>query len=106
MADSTLTVSGAVAVNGVLAVLLNWANSTNPCLSYLVLRHVEVWSSTTNDRATATKIAEAVGNSYLHGGLSSGVTHYYWLRPVDVSGGTGDFTPLSATAGLFATPIS
>ena len=69
------------------SVRLSW---TNPSDSDL--KHVEVWEHTSNDSASASKIAEIDGNSYIRQDLGTGVTRYYWLKAVDYSGNTSDFS--------------
>lgn len=59
----------------------------------------EVWSSTTNNRANATKIAEVAVGSYYHE-LAAGTTRYYWIRGKNTYGyTTGNWVPASATGG-------
>lgn len=41
---------------------------------------VEIWRSTTNDRATATKIGESRGVSFLDSNLTALTRYYYWTR--------------------------
>lgn len=64
---------------------------------------VEVWRSTTNDSATATKIGESRGISHVDDKLSA-ITYYYWLKSRDTSGNTSAFHA-TQFAGLSATPL-
>ena len=51
----------------------------------------EVWRSTTNDRATATKAGESRGVNFFDEGLLSVTIYYYWLRSRDLSGNLSAF---------------
>lgn len=74
--------------------------SANPDPDYL---RSEVWESATNDRSTATLVAQISGNRFARAGLGAGVTRWYWVRDVDTSGNVSNWYPASATAGVSAT---
>lgn len=81
---------------------LRWTNP--PELDY---HHAEIWEATTNNRASATQIANVVGsNIFFRSELAPGDVRFVWVRPVNSSGYAGVFTPLSATAGLQVTILS
>ncbi len=61
----------------------------------------EVWASMVNDRATALPVGEDYSD-FVHEGLLSLQTWYYWLRAKDTSGNVSAFTP-GDLAGLTAT---
>ena len=63
----------------------------------------EVWHSLINDLATAAYVGEDL-TYFLHEGLATNTTHYYWLRARDTSGNLSAFVP-GATAGLSATTV-
>ncbi|MBS7699156.1 MULTISPECIES: hypothetical protein [unclassified Chelatococcus] len=105
MADSNITISSLTAAGGPGLVTLTWVTVGGGagCLSYLALKSVEVWSSATNNRNSATKAGEGV-SIFAHTGLTGTTTRYYWVRAVDASGNLGDFFPASATGGMAGTP--
>ena len=86
------------------AIFLSW---TNPTASDLA--RVEVWSNTTNNSGTATRLATVNAAStqaggFTHAGLATGVTRYYWLKAVDTSGNTSGFSSVAnATTGSVGT---
>jgi hypothetical protein len=104
MADSSISVSGLIAIGGVGQVTLRWNLGGGSCLSYLAGDVVEVWSATINNRASATKIGEVSANQFVHAGLILRSNRWYWVRARDVSGNLGDWFPSSATAGVLGTP--
>ncbi|CAH1672132.1 phage tail protein [Chelatococcus asaccharovorans] len=105
MADSNITIASLSAAGGPGVVTLSWVTVGGGagCLNYLALKSVEVWSSATNNRGSATKAGEGV-SIFAHTGLTGTATRYYWVRAVDTSGNLGDFFPASATAGIAGTP--
>ena len=68
--------------------------------------HTEIWSSTTNNRATASPVAVGV-YGYTYDGLLP-ATYYVWFVTVDRSlngqNGTGNWFPVSPTAGIAIAP--
>ncbi len=72
---------------------LEWANPTDPDLSY-----IEVWENDIDDRDTAVKIAEVKGTSYQRY-LGSFVVRYYWVRAVDRTGNISGYNALVGTPG-------
>jgi hypothetical protein len=67
---------------------------------------VEVYQSTTNDRAFATEVLEATGSSAQHP-VPVGGTGYYWIRTRRrESNQVSGWFPASATAGVAATAQS
>lgn len=79
-------------------VRLHWANPTNKDIAY-----IEVWRSTTNNRATATSVAEVKANDYTDHSLETG-TRYYWIRAISTTGLESTWYPVSATGGIPGTP--
>lgn len=95
------TITGLVATATLKGILLTW-----DALQNATLFAVEVWSSTTNNRASATLLTTVTNNYYLHTGLASGLTRYYWVRAKNTYGRTdGAWTPVSSTAGVSATTL-
>jgi predicted phage tail protein len=93
------------ATGGVFQIEVNWTFGSNPAPN---LKKVELWFSTTNDRASASKLTDLAypATSWLHIGLGVDVTVYYWVRVQDsakiYSGWTG---PASATTTKNASAI-
>jgi hypothetical protein len=106
MADSNIIVSSLAATGGVGQVALTWSVTEASCRSYLQLDKVEIWASTNNNRANATKVGEVFGTQFVHAGLNRSTNRYYWVRARDVSGNLGDFAPAGATAGVVGTTTS
>ena len=72
---------------------LEWENPLDADFNY-----VEVWENTTNTSVGANKVGTSGGNSFQRTNLGLSQTRYYFLRSVDYSGNTSDFT-----AGVSAT---
>lgn len=68
---------------------------------------VEIWTSQTNDRATATLLATVQAtNHYLTAGLVSGAQWFHWIRAKNIYGrADGAWTPSGATSGTSATTL-
>lgn len=95
------TIAGLAATATLKGILLTWT-----ALQDSTLFAVEVWVSTTNDRALATLLATVTNNYFLHTGLASNTTRYYWARSKNIHGRTdGAWTPSSSTAGISATTL-
>jgi hypothetical protein len=73
-------------------------------LDRLSLGAVEVWSSATNDRSAASKVAEGIVAA-VHTGLLRAAVRYYWIIPRDKSGNYGDWYPASLTGGIAGTEV-
>ncbi len=76
-------------------IFLSWSNPSD-----IDFKHIEIWASETNDRTAATLIGLESGIGYVHSGLSTGDTWYYWIRAVDTSGNASGYYPSSSTAGV------
>lgn len=63
----------------------------------------ELYEASSNDRTTATKIAEVVGIRMSRSGLAGGLTRYYWIRNLDTTGNVSTWYPVSSTAGVSGT---
>jgi len=85
-APTALSASG-----GFRSIRLTW---TNPSDSDL--KHVEVWEHTSNNSASASKVAEIDGDTFVREKLGTGVTRYYWLKAVDYSGNTSGFSSVAS----------
>ncbi len=110
MADSDITVDGLAATSGATQIALTWNPQSDPytpgSLPYLQFDQMEIWVATSNSRGSATQLGETNANSFVHTGLTAGVTRYYWIRPRNRSGLYGDWHPLSASAGVNATTVA
>lgn len=76
-------VTGLAIDSGVKAASLKWD------LSSVVSDAYEVWSSTTNDVETATKVTDVISNTYAIVGVDE--TTYFWVRVRNGFGRTGTF---------------
>ena len=90
------------AVGGMFEVVLSW----NFTAGQIDRDFIEVWGATTNNRASAFLLSSVKdpAQSWTHPGLTPAQTWYYWARVVDTSKNDSDFFPLSATAGIPASP--
>lgn len=89
---------------GQIAWLVLWAAPAGfSALPYMQASKVEVWVSTTNNRANAVKAGESDIGLVLQNGLPNSATRYAWARAVDRSGNAGPWYPASDTAGVAAT---
>ena len=103
-ADATITTAGdtvppgltagLTAIGSIKSVALLW--TPPPDLDY---DYARVWSSATNDLATASIVGTGK-HSFVHDGLGANDTRYYWLQAVDTSGNLGGFAPASPTTGV------
>jgi hypothetical protein len=104
------SVSSLTAAPDVRGVALAWIeddpHANGNGVSYECIDKVEVWASQTNNRASATKVAEGRKTALHATGLERS-TWYYWIRPrlfdsTGLSGSPryGDWYPLSATTGV------
>jgi predicted phage tail protein len=80
------TLTGLAAEGGFRMITLTWTAPPDRDIAV-----IEIWSSLTSTLASAVKIAEVASTTYIHGGLSTGVTRYYWIRSRDSSGNVGAF---------------
>jgi hypothetical protein len=79
-------------------VRLHWTNPVQRDVDY-----IEIWRATTNNRASATMVAQVKGNDYMDHSLETG-TRYYWIRATSTTGLSGAYHPTSATAGVSGIP--
>ena len=92
---STVTATGAPD-----AIIIEWSNPPIEDLLY-----VEIHSSATNDRATATLRTKTIGSEFVDA-VAADTTRYYWLIVRGTNGRTSTWNPASTTAGVFATATS
>lgn len=78
---------GVSASGGYRQITLNW---TNPAVSDFDL--VEIYRNTTNNSASAARIAVTRGSAFVDAPLDINVTRYYWLKSVDRSGNVSGFS--------------
>jgi hypothetical protein len=81
-----------------------YSDPRSNALPNIGLDMVEVWSSTTNDRTTATKVGEGI-TDFPHDGLVEEQTYYYWIKARDYLGTFGAWYPSGSTSGIGATAI-
>ncbi|CAO3459803.1 hypothetical protein [Azospirillum argentinense] len=74
------------ALGGIRQVALSWINPPDSDLKV-----IEVFENKTDDLATARKVGEAAGTTYIRTGLDGYEERYYWVRAVDLGGNEGDF---------------
>jgi len=63
----------------------------------------QIYEASSNDRTTATQIAEVASTRMARSGLAGGLTRYYWIRNVDTTGNVSSWYPVSSTGGVSAT---
>jgi len=79
---------------------LEWENPLDADFNY-----VEVWENTTNTSVGANKVGTSGGDNFQRTNLGLSQTRYYFLRSVDYSGNTSDFTVgVSATTTYLDDP--
>jgi hypothetical protein len=66
----------------------------------------QLYEATSNNRGTATLLADMTGNRFSRAGLAASVSRWYWVRHVDRSGNVSDWFPSSATAGVTAVTLA
>jgi hypothetical protein len=109
---SDITVAALTATPTLRGNKLAWTYSDprNGALPNIALDMVEVWASTTNDRATAAKVGEGI-TDFLHTGVAEEETWYYWIKARDYlpaaqgGPGYGAWHPSGSTAGVTVTAI-
>ena len=89
--------SGLTATGGIVKISLIW--DIHPDKDFSAM---EVWSSSTNDRETATMAALVKTTSWTDEIGSSGQTRYYWIRARNTSRIVSPFYPNDANSGLGA----
>lgn len=107
MGISDITVAALTATPTLRGNKLAWTYSDpfSGALPNIALDMVEVWSSTTNDRTTATKAGEGILD-FTHAGLVEEQTYYYWIRARDMlpaangGPGYGAWYPSGSTSGV------
>lgn len=84
------------------AISLVWTNSPDYDFD-----HMEVWRAISGDRDDAAKIAEVKGITYLDAIGFGNVSRYYWIRAVNTTGLTSDFSAraIGTSLGVAATDI-
>lgn len=85
---------------GPRAITLTWNNAFN-----LGQSAIQIWRSTTSSFGGASHIADvpANGTSYVDANVTTGTQYWYWIRPVDLAGNAGNYSPSTGGAGATAT---
>lgn len=92
--------SGLIAQPAIKGIQLNWVNADD-----VGQAAIEIWRSATSSFGGAVQIdnAAAFSTSYNDQATSSATPYWYWVRPRDIAGNPGAFTPSTAGAGATAT---
>jgi predicted phage tail protein len=69
-----------IATGGLRLIALRWDRPEDP-----EIKSFEIFENTTNNYASAYKIAEVVSNTHTVNGLNPSVTRYYWVRSLSYS---------------------
>jgi predicted phage tail protein len=102
--QTSVTITGLTTPTGIVAIGGCFLNKlTITFETFQDFECVEVWASTTNNRANASKVGETPISTWTHGNLDLITTLYYWVRTRNIYGTTGDWYPSSATAGVECT---
>jgi hypothetical protein len=78
---------------------LSWINPADQDLDF-----VEVWRNTTNNLASATRIGVIRGSNFTDPGLPNNTTRFYWVRAVDYSLNTSNFSSGASATTLLIEP--
>ena len=87
--------TGVAATGGLREVTISWVKPTDTDFSF-----VEIWENTADDSAGASKVATSGGDHFVRTGLGYDVTRYYWVKSVDYTGNTSEFS-----SSAFATTL-
>lgn len=79
------------AVGSAKTIQLSWTNPTAADWFYN-----EIWENSSNNSATATKIAEVSSSSFARSGLPASTTKYYFLKAVDFSRNVSVFSSVAS----------
>lgn len=93
---SSLTATGLFS-----SIMLQWTNPTDKDFA-----GVQVWEASTNNFASATRVATVSNTIWSRDGLAANVTRFYWLTAVDRTGNVSAKFPVSNTAGVSATTVA
>lgn len=93
--------SGLTATGLFTSILLEWTNPTDKDFAA-----VQVWEATSNNFASATKVATVSNTIWARDGLAANFTRYYWLTAIDRTGNVSTKFPASDTAGVSATTVA
>ena len=96
--DEGTTSSSLTATPTFKYIVLEFPNVVNPNVQY-----TEVYSSDTNNRASASLIGTSYDSIYWDLVGTTGTTKYYWIRAKNLNGDYGAWTPTSPNAGVTAT---
>ncbi len=83
-------------------VYLTW---TLPTGDPFGLSHCEIWRNTANNSSTATRIEDHwTSTGYQDASCTPGVTYYYWIKAVNLCGGTSGFSTSDSGWRVLAAP--
>jgi hypothetical protein len=116
--DAPAAPTSLTALAAITSIFLSWTNPTDADV-----RHIKVYENSVNDSSTATNITTLTAlpgqqGRFTRSGLATGVTKWYWVKAIDISGnaspfsagisvttaqvGTGDIAAFSITAAQIA----
>jgi hypothetical protein len=87
------------AVGNYKAITLSWINPADQDLDF-----VEVWRNEINNLASATRIGVIRGSNFTDPGLPNNTTRFYWVRAVDYSLNTSNFSSGASATTLLIEP--
>jgi hypothetical protein len=93
--------SGLTATGLFTSILLQWTNPTDKDFAA-----VQIWEASTNNFASATRVATVSNTIWARDGLAANVTRFYWLTAIDRTGNVSTKFPVSNTAGVSATTVA
>jgi hypothetical protein len=102
---SNITVSNLVVAPGIQHNFAQWTvdDPNTLGLPYKQLKAVELWASATNNRDSATKVAEGITSAgYVYSGFAK---RYHWIRARDQEGEYGEWYPSSSIGGAVASSV-
>jgi hypothetical protein len=87
------------AVGNYKAITLSWVNPADQDLDF-----IEIWRNSINNLASATQIGVVKGSNFTDPGLPNNTTRFYWVRAVDYSLNTSDFSSGASATTLLIEP--
>ena len=93
--------SGLTATGDFGGVVLEWTNPTDSDLDV-----IEIYESTDSIQSNSSLVATTKSSAFTRGGLSDGVTRYYWLRAIDYSGNRSGFNSATGVSATTLIPVN
>ena len=76
-------------------ITVEWENPTERDFD-----RVKVYSSASNNSATASLVGEVKGTSFTHSGITDQTTRYYWVKALDQTGNPSAFSGVASASAL------